>query len=96
MHGGTTLKLLDALKKFPNLKELFKGKIIAGESAGAYVLSAFFFSKSAGGIFEGTGLVPVKIICHYIGENKEKLDECPKNLEILLLPDYKYRVFNIE
>ena len=26
-HGGTTLKLLEALKKFPNLKNLLDGKL---------------------------------------------------------------------
>ena len=93
LHGGKTLKLLAALKKNRNLSELFNGKIIAGESAGAYVLSSCFYSKSEGGCFNGLGFVPVKTICHYIGENSEKLNECPSGLEALLLPDYKYKVF---
>lgn len=93
MHGGNTLKLLDTLKKFPNLRELFQGKVVAGESAGSYVLSTYFYSKSAGGVFEGLGFVPVKTICHYIGENKDKLDELPRNLETLLLGDYQYKVY---
>ena len=92
LHGGNTLKLLETLKKFPHLKELFTGKIIAGESAGAHALSSLFYSKNAGGVLQGLGFVPVQIICHYIGENVEKL---PKNskLETLLLADYQYRVF---
>ena len=83
------------LKKYRNLKELFEGKIIAGESAGAYVLSSCFYSKSEGGIFKGLGFVPVKTICLYSGENREKLNDCPKNLEVLLLPDYAYKLFYI-
>jgi len=93
LHGGKSLKLLKILKEYTDLPELFQGKIIAGESAGAYALSACFYSKSEGGCFEGLGFVPVKTICHYIGENSEKLSKCPPGLEELLLPDYKYRVF---
>lgn len=93
LHGGKTSKLLTALKQYPNLRELFEGKIVAGESAGAYVLSACFYSKTEGGIFEGLGFVPAKTICHYVGENKENLNECPSELETLLLADYQYKVF---
>lgn len=94
LHGGATLKLLEALKKHHNLKQLFEDKVMAGESAGAYVLSAYFYSKTAGGLYQGLGLVPVKTICHYIGENNDKL-ETPNNLESLLLPDYQFKVFRL-
>ena len=93
LHGGKTLKLLEALKRWPNLRELLNGKIVAGESAGAYALSSYFYSKTEGGLFEGLGFVPVKIICHYIGENKEKLKERSDGIETLLLADYQYKVF---
>jgi len=93
LHGGKTLKLFEVLKKQKNLSELLNCKIIAGESAGAYVLSSCFYSKSEKGIFKGLGFVPVKTICHYIGENSEKLNECPKELDELLLPDYKFKVY---
>jgi len=95
LRGGRTSKLLATLKKFTNLQELLTGKIVAGESAGAYVLSTCFYSKSEKGLFSGLGFVPVKTICHYIGENAEKLDTCPKNIEKLLLKDYQYKVFMI-
>jgi len=92
-HGGQTLKLLEILKGYPDLAESLKGKIVAGESAGAYILSNCFYTKTEGRVFEGLGFVPVKTICHYIGENKEKLDKCPKELETLLLKDYQFKVF---
>ena len=95
LHGGDTLKLVNTLAKFSNLREIFKDKVVAGESAGAYALSTYFFSKTAGGVFKGTGLVPVKTICHYEGMNKEKLDGVDEGLELLLLPDYQFKVFNI-
>jgi len=93
LHGGKTLRLLETLKNYKNLKELFNGKVVAGESAGAYVLSTCFYSKSEGDVFKGLGFVSVKTICHYIGENTEKLKSCSNNLETLFLPDYKFKVF---
>lgn len=94
LHGGATSKLLNTLKKFINLKELFEGKTIAGESAGAYALSSCFYSKKERGVFEGLGFVSVKTICHYIENDDDKLIEgCPDGLERLLLADYEYNVF---
>lgn len=93
LHGGNTLKLFETLKKYPNLRNVVDGKTIAGESAGVYVLSSCFYSKTNGGIFEGLGFVPVKTICHYVGKNKEKLRECSEGLETLLLADHQYKVF---
>lgn len=93
LHGGTTFKLLGALKKFPNIKELFNGKIIAGESAGANVLGKFFYSPNADKIDGGLGFLPVKIIPHYSEKYKGKLDNVGQDLELLALPEYEYKVF---
>lgn len=92
-RGGNTLKLINTLKDFPDLKIVFKGKIITGESAGVYALSTFFYSKSLDTVYKGLGILPIKAICHYTGENKEKLDECPKEIEYILLPNYTFKVF---
>lgn len=96
MHGGETLRLLETLKKYSNLEKLIDGKIVSGESAGAYVLSTYFYSKTAGGVFRGLGLVPVKTICHYIGKNIDKLESVGGNLENLLLPNYKFEVMSTD
>lgn len=96
LHGGRTLKLLDTLKRFPNLKELFSGKTVAGESAGANVLGKFCYSPSADEVIEGLGILSIKIIPHYSEEYRGKLDGVGQGLEALLLPEYEYRVFNSE
>ncbi len=93
LHGGISLKLLKSLQKFPNLKNLFKGKIIAGESAGANVLGQFFYSKNADTVSGGLGLLPLRIIPHYSEEYERKLDDVGQGLELLLLPEYIYKVF---
>ena len=93
LQGGRTLKLIDVLKQYPEFEKVASGKVIAGESAGAYALSACFYSKTEGGLFEGLAFVPAKVICHYEGMNEEKLEECSSELETLLLKDYEYKVF---
>jgi len=93
--GGETSKLLAVLKKFSNLKKLFEGKIIAGESAGANSLSAYCYSQSSRGILKGLALLPTKTICHYEDKYKESFGKNYKNLETLFLPIYQFKVFKI-
>ena len=95
LHGGHSDKLLKTLKGFPNLGGAFAGKIIAGDSAGANVLAAAFYSKTIG-VSEGLGLIPIKIISHYVEENKDKLTHIKPELETLFLPEYQCRVFDGE
>ena len=92
-HGGVSLKLFEALKKYPNLHESLRGKIVAGESAGANVLGKFFYSPHADNIFEGLGILPIKIIPHYKEEYRGKLDKVGYDLKTVLLPEYVYEVF---
>ncbi len=94
LHGGHSGLLLEALKKYPNLKAAFKGKIIAGDSAGANVLAEAFYSQKIG-VAEGFGLLPFKLICHFKEENKDKLTHIKPDLETIFLPEYKTKVMNI-
>jgi peptidase E len=94
LHGGHSKKLLDALEQFPGLKKAFAGKIVAGDSAGANVLAAAFYSKSIG-VQEGLGIIPIKIISHYLEENKNKLADIKPDLETLFLPEFELKTFII-
>ncbi len=93
-HGGRTLKLLEALKQFPDFRNLFDGKTVAGESAGANVWGRYFYSPNSDSVGEGLGFLPIKIIPHYTEQYKGKLDNVGKDLEELDLPEYEYKVFN--
>lgn len=95
LHGGRTGKLLEALKRISNLRDLLNGKIIAGDSAGANVLCSVFYSKTIG-ISEGLGFIPIKIICHYFEEDKNKLEHIRIDLETLFLPEYETKSFSID
>lgn len=95
LHGGKTLKLLNTLKQFPDIKSLFIGKIIAADSAGANVLATVFYSQSAAGVFEGLGFLPIKIICHYSDTYKQVFDNAHSDLETLFLQEYETKVILI-
>ena len=91
LHGGHTGKILETLKKYSGLKELFEGKIVAGDSAGANVLAAAFYSGTLG-VAEGLGVIPLKVICHYREELKNMLQEVRPELEIIFLLEYQFKV----
>lgn len=93
IHGGDTALLIESIHKHTNFVERIKGKIVAGESAGTYLLSKCFYSKTLGEIRDGLGIIPIKVICHYEGKNEDKLDDCPDNLEKLLLKDFEHKVY---
>lgn len=94
-HGGVSVRLLDILKQYVDLESVLKGKVVAGDSAGANVWCKFFYSPHADGVFEGLGLLPVKIIPHYKEEYAGKLDGTDPSLETVLLPEYEFKVFEI-
>lgn len=90
-HGGHSDLILDKIKKYSNLDKLFKGKTIAGDSAGANVLVKTFYSKSLG-ITSGLGILPIKLICHYHDDLRNKLDTIDQDLETIFLKEYQYKV----
>jgi hypothetical protein len=94
LHGGHSGRLLEALKRYPNIKELFEGKTVGGDSAGANVVTCAFYSDKAGPL-EGLRLVPIKIISHYKEENKDKINHLRPDLETLHLSEYQFKVFEI-
>lgn len=98
IHGGNTKRLLETLEKFPDFSKELNGKVVAGESAGAYVLSTYYYSASVGGIQKGLGILPVKVICHYQSDRHptnddpiELMKEYPGDLELIVLKDYEWK-----
>lgn len=99
-YGGSTSKLTEILKTYPDLKPLLVGKTVAGSSAGAYALARFGPSHHEASVREGLGVVPVRVVCHYessVLPPNEKAVSLLKNmaleLELVLLRDFEWRVF---
>lgn len=93
IQGGSSSKILEALKNYPDLGDLFKGKTVAGDSAGANALSTYFYSPSSDTVTEGLGILPIKMIPHYKPEYEGKLDSVGQGLEEVFLPEYTFKVF---
>ena len=74
MRGGEIEKLKTVLKRIGNLKELFKGKIVAGSSAGTYVLSRYYID-SKGNLGKGLGILPIKSFAHYRKNRRDELEK---------------------
>ncbi len=94
--GGKNIKLLEVLNRFPELVNYLKGKVVAGESAGANVLAKYCYSPNADKAMEGLGLLPIRLIPHYHEKYKGKLDEVGSEFELVLLPEYENRIFITE
>lgn len=93
IRGGAKLLVYKIFKKIDNLSELFKDKIVAGSSAGAYVLSKYFYSDDEDMIMEGTGILPIKCFAHYSDEKASKLKmlkEYGEDLKIYTIPDTEF------
>ncbi len=64
-RGGDTQKLMATLDSHPDFLESVQGKTVSGSSAGAYVLSKYYFSNSQHKVKEGYGCIPARVACHY-------------------------------
>lgn len=100
-HGGSTNKLLDVLRSYGSIKPLIEGKTVAGSSAGAYAIAAYGASHSEDAMLEGLGLAPLRVVCHYESAELppaagavEVLKNTATDLELVLLHDFEWKVFN--
>lgn len=97
LKGGKTQILQNYLVKVPDLGNLFTGKVISGVSAGALVLSKYYYENDYDSFDEGLGILPVKTFTHYHSENDsgklEQLREFGESLEaVYAIPEEKFFV----
>ncbi len=98
IHGGNTPILLTVLKNYPNLKEKFTDKTIAGSSAGAYALATYGAAHTEEHIRQGLGILPIRLVCHF--ESSElppsatslgELTKADPSLELIYLKDCEWK-----
>lgn len=65
ISGGEDKLLKSHIQNYPNWVNLLADKTIVGSSAGAYLLSKYWYSIDFLHISEGLGLVDVKTIAHW-------------------------------
>lgn len=99
INGGNPEKLMRALRSLPDFKALMQGKVVAGSSSGAYALSSYYYSITPeAGVYDGFGVAPVKVICHYESESEEHVrgKEAEEALasypgELVIVHDYEHK-----
>ena len=90
-RGGDTLKLMKKLSGVKGqLKKSFQGKTVLGSSAGAIMLAKYFYNQDGDAIFRGFGLLPAKIITHYL--SKVKYTPLSGKDKLELLKNYKEKL----
>src|SRR3989344_5931234 len=95
MRGGETKKLVESISLTKNLENLFEGKIIAGSSAGVYVLAKYYWENDINELGKGLGIFDFKVFCHYTPENKVKVEKLlahGERLPLITIPNYKWLV----
>lgn len=95
-RGGHTKPLLDTMKDIRGWENDIEGKIIAGSSAGTYLVSSYYHTNNTKQLGEGFGLLDIKTYAHF-DEKKdqdilEKLSNAAEDLPILAIPEYKFVV----
>lgn len=93
IHGGDTDVLKEKLRPLTDFAELIEGKTVAGSSAGAYVLSQYYYSNSNSGVREGFGVLPIKVSAHWNEEKqqqRELLEEFGEELPVYLIPETEF------
>jgi peptidase E len=95
LHGGRTSKLMEILNTYQNLDQVFKDKIIGGDSAGANALGELFYSKNSKEIGEGLKILPFKIVVHYEDGIPNPLEQIKPELETIFLHEYEIKVFRL-
>lgn len=105
--GGTSYKLIEAIKKQDtDVKKLFEGKVISGSSAGANMVSEWFYGHGAREVGRGLGTLPITVFVHHRASEGQKFwvdDERTKEIEdelllksgrteILRIPEQKFIV----
>ncbi len=66
------------------------------------MFSTYYHSASEGGIYKGLGILPIRIVCHYLSpkfnvtkEAINRIEKYPKNLELVVLKDYQYKIIEL-
>lgn len=96
LHGGRTVRIMEVLSKYPDIKQILSGRTIAGDSAGANVLGKYFYSKNAQEIGKGLGMLPLKIVAHYQDGTPNPLADTEPELETLSLREYESKIIAVE
>jgi peptidase E len=108
--GGDDLILQRQLEKIPDFEKMIKNKVVAGSSAGALVLAKYYYDNDYDKIYEGLGILPIKIITHYSTpenpsptkayppneDKRQELENYKEKLPVYAIPETEFVVVDKE
>lgn len=102
LRGGDTGELIKLLSQIPDWIHELNSKTLAGTSAGANVISKYYYDLSGLKLSNGLGILPIKIIVHWKSDYNSPnidwdkaysdLENYKENLPILTLKEGEYKV----
>ncbi len=104
IRGGNEEKYtLEILKKNKDWIKNLSGKVLAGTSAGADLMSKYYYNLDTLQICEGLGILPIKVIVHWQSDYNapnidwdkayQELKNYKEDLPIVTLREGEYKVF---
>ncbi len=96
INGGFKGHLRETLLSIgvEQLRKMFTGKTIVGISAGANMLTKYYYSMASGGIREGINFLPIKLLTHSNGpdseEHKKLLQNYKEKLPVISIAEEEY------
>lgn len=98
INGGFKGHLKDTLLTIgvDNFCQMLQGKTLVGISAGANMMSKYYYSQSIEGVREGIGLLDIKLLTHYTPDRQEqmaKLQAYEEDLPIITIAEEEYIVY---
>lgn len=93
INGGFKGHLKETIENIDNFRELISGKTVVGVSAGANILSTYYYSQGIDDIREGSAVLPIKVFCHFegtLGNELKLLEEYREDLPIYKIPEESF------
>jgi cyanophycinase-like exopeptidase len=77
INGGMKGRLKEMLLTvgLESFRRMVEGKTLVGISAGANLLSKYYYSSVVDGVREGTGFMNIKLLTHYSKDKPEQLND---------------------
>ena len=99
MNGGLQGCLKETLEDLDSFRDSIRGKVVVGISAGANILSKYYWSSVAQSVREGIGILPIKLLCHYEVNDREEvkaLEEYKEELPLYKLPEEHFEIIHLD
>jgi len=104
IRAGSDESLADILGGNTEWEKELSGKTVAGSSAGANIISAYYYHLDVPRVSEGLGILPIKVMCHYKSDYNapnvdwagayDELKKYGEDLQIIALREGEFQILH--